>query len=103
MMPRRTASVLVTLVAAATVAGACGGHDAERRGARADPVTIAVEAPMSGPEAAIGHDILRGVRLAVSQSDASPGAAVTADPSGPAGSDKPTARIVILVADDRAS
>ena len=65
------------------------------------PIRIAVEAPITGPQASNGVDILRGVRLAVRQANARGGVLgrrvvlVQGDDRGDASRAKPTARKVI--------
>lgn len=83
---RSVLSTVACLASASVVLAGCAGGAPARssrqgRSNRQSPsVTsetsrfrIAVEAPMTGPEAAIGEDILRGVELAVSQSSTSHG------------------------------
>src|SRR3954468_19136747 len=67
----------------------------------APPITIAVEAPISGPQASNGVDILRGAQLAVRQVNARGGllgrrvVLVRGDDRGDASRAKATARKVI--------
>lgn len=60
------ASVVLCVPASAAAGSATSGRATA-------PITIAVEAPLSGPQASNGLDILRGVRLAVSQVNAQGG------------------------------
>jgi branched-chain amino acid transport system substrate-binding protein len=77
----------VAAVAAALAALAVGPLPAS--GAPADaPVTVAVEGPLTGPQAATGRDMLRGVRLAVREANARGGVLGR--------------RVVLVAADDRA-
>jgi branched-chain amino acid transport system substrate-binding protein len=56
------ASAVTTLVTTSSTASPAMGR-------ATDPVTIAIEAPLSGPQASNGRDMLRGVQLAVRQAN----------------------------------
>ncbi|MHB8328139.1 MAG: branched-chain amino acid ABC transporter substrate-binding protein [Acidimicrobiales bacterium] len=56
----------VTVFVAGLMGTACGGGPAPATG-RGSPATVAVEAPLSGAEAASGRDIVRGAELAAEQ------------------------------------
>ena len=71
MLSRLVVVVLVSIGAASTVAmfvtaGSTASPAADQ--ARV-PVTVAIEAPLSGPQASTGRDMLRGVQLAVRQAN----------------------------------
>ena len=72
MSPRVRTRVLMSLTAAMSVltVGAITGPTAQ---ASTNDIVIAVEGPLTGPQAAFGRDLVRGVTLAVSQVNAAGG------------------------------
>jgi branched-chain amino acid transport system substrate-binding protein len=71
MTSRRLLIALASIGAVAAVAAvATAGSTASPASRRASaPVTIAIEAPLSGPQASNGRDMLRGIQLAVRQAN----------------------------------
>ncbi len=70
----RKRSVLTTFVSAAVVSTVLAAPmQVSAVHATTHPIVIAVEAPLSGPQAANGKDMLRGVRLAARQANANGG------------------------------
>ena len=70
-MPARTPLALGLATAVATLTGlAVAPAVSSAPAGSVDPIVIAVEAPLSGPQSANGKDMLRGVKLAVQQVNA---------------------------------
>ena len=63
-------SLLITLVLATIVMTAPAAAESVAPSGEVDPIVIAVEAPLTGPQSANGNDILRGAKLAVGQVNA---------------------------------
>jgi branched-chain amino acid transport system substrate-binding protein len=96
MIPRKRAVPLLILVIGLSLVAVAAGSRTSA------PVLIAVEGPQSGPQAANGVDMLRGVRLAVNQLNAHGGlwdgrkvAVFAADDKADAANAKAVARQVI--------
>ena len=71
MTSRLVSVVVVSIGAGAVAALVTASSTASPAASRASaPVTIAIEAPLSGPQASNGRDMLRGVQLAVMQANA---------------------------------